>query len=759
MRSAEQFSENNFTPLRLLLALLVVLGHFKAFIGVYSPSWPFNYAGLAVECFFVVSGYLVTNSFDRDPDLVRFFVKRFFRIYPLYIVVILAQTLIMGWLSEDGFAANLGALADYFLANALFANFLRHDIGEGVLSGLTDPSLNASLWTLKIEFAFYLLAPFLWRAVQRWGVTVLVAVFLLSIAYREALENADYLTYAKQLPGQLQFFAIGIAAYRYRHVLAVNRYLGLAEGIVLAAMVTLLMPWRPPIVYPLAVGALVVVLALYTPRIRMTLDFSYGVYLLHAPVIQLSLLSGLYRPGLDGLAATLVLVVVMALLAERVIEAPGIALGKALVRRLRRHPATGYGAPAALDMTVVVLNDFCHVQGGASKVAIDEAVGLARAGLDVVFIGAVGPVCEELRQAGLRVECLEQPQLLDARRRPGVALQGLWNSRAGRKVAAVLRGLPAGKTIVHLHGYTKALTTSPVRVAHRLGFPIICTLHDFFSACPNGAFFDYARLAPCTRKPLSPSCVLAHCDKRRYLHKLFRVVRGGIQKRVGRFPVAVDHYITLSERSASILAPYLPAGARLHPLPNIIGVPRGEPVPVARNSEIIYVGRLDEEKGVRLLAEVAYALDIPVTFVGDGPLRPAIEAIPGMTVTGWKPAEDVQGYLSNVRCLVFPSLWYETFGLTVAEAAARGIPSIVSDISAASERVEDGVTGWRFRSGDRADLARCLKLTRDDRLIWKMGAATYRSFWANAPTEDTHTAGLLRIYRNAIAGVTPTSAN
>ena len=40
--------------------------------------------------------------------------------------------------------------------------------------------------------------------------------------------------------------------------------------------------------------------------------------------------------------------------------------------------------------SVVVLNDFCHVQGGASRVAIDEAVALRSAGLDVSFIGAVG---------------------------------------------------------------------------------------------------------------------------------------------------------------------------------------------------------------------------------------------------------------------------------------------------------------------------------------------------------------------------------
>ena len=52
--------------------------------------------------------------------------------------------------------------------------------------------------------------------------------------------------------------------------------------------------------------------------------------------------------------------------------------------------------------SVVVLNDFCHVQGGASRVAIDEAVALKSAGLNVTFLGAVGPIAPELSAADIR---------------------------------------------------------------------------------------------------------------------------------------------------------------------------------------------------------------------------------------------------------------------------------------------------------------------------------------------------------------------
>jgi len=744
MRSTE---DNNFTALRLLLALLVVLGHFKAFIGDFNPAWPYGYAAAAVECFFVVSGYLVALSFDRDTDLRRFFIRRVMRIYPLYLAVIVVQSIVLAGLAPGGIPGNLRAMATYLAANAVFANFADHDIG-GMMTGLVDPSLNASLWTLKIEFAFYLILPPLWRGLQRWGaVRFILPLFLASVIYQQAMLAAGYPTLAKQLPGQLHYFLLGILAYRHRALFRLDPRIGLAVSLLAAVAVTVLMHARVPVIYPLAVATFVISTALSAPRLRLTLDVSYGVYLLHAPIIQLVLLAGLYHPGWSGATLIAGTALALAVVAERFIEAHGIALGRRLARRMTPRPE----APAEGALTVVVLNDFCHVQGGASKVAIDEAIGLAESGAEVVFLGAVGPVCDDLRQAPLKVVCLDQPQLLDVGRKPAVMLQGLWNLKAAATMRDVLRGLSPERTIVHLHGYTKALTTSPVRAARSGGFPVVCTLHDFFAACPNGAFFDYRRAVPCPRRALSPGCIATSCDKRRYAHKLFRVARGLLQRLWGRFPGAVEHYIALSERSAAILGPYLPSRAVLHRLPNVVGVERAPAVAAGDNRRILYIGRLDEEKGVRLLARTAAALGIEITFVGDGPLRGEIAGRPGLTVTGWLAPEAVQAHLATARCLVFPSLWYETYGLTVSEAAARGVPAIVSDISAAAERIEDGITGWRFKSGDAGDLARCLALTIDDQAVAAAGEAAYRSYWREAQTQRSHADGLLRIYRSALA--------
>jgi glycosyltransferase involved in cell wall biosynthesis len=404
--------------------------------------------------------------------------------------------------------------------------------------------------------------------------------------------------------------------------------------------------------------------------------------------------------------------------------------------------------------TVVVLNDFCHAQGGASRVAIDEAIALRAAGADVVFLGAVGPICPELRDGGVSVRCLNQPELADAIRHPAAAARPLWNRQAYKAMRNLLASLDNRRTIVHLHGYTKALSTAPATAARRAGFATICTLHDFFAACPNGAFYNYRKQAPCTLRALSPSCLVSACDKRHALHKFYRYLRGAVQRHVVGFPSGVSNYISLSHRSATLLRPYLPPDARLHALGDIIDWRRAAPVDPGANDTMMVVGRLDEEKGVMLAARAAASAALPIVFVGDGPLRPRIEAT-GARVTGWLAAADVRRELDAARCLVFPSLWYETFGLVVSEAAARGVPAIVSDISAAAERVSDGRNGWIFRSGDQDDLTERMAITRGNAVVRSAGTAAYRDYWANPSDPCRHARKLLSIYDEVLSDGEP----
>ena len=407
---------------------------------------------------------------------------------------------------------------------------------------------------------------------------------------------------------------------------------------------------------------------------------------------------------------------------------------------------------------VVIMNDHCYVDGGASRIAVSEAVLLAESGVRVIFFGAIGPVCPALRSAPVEAICLDQAELTD--KDPMSALRGLWNVTADRHIRKLLCELDRSQTVVHLHSFVKALSSSPVRTARAMDFHVVCTLHDFFIACPNGAFFDYGDLKPCSRRALSMDCIATNCDRRHYAHKLYRVARSTVQRGPGNLPSGVTDYITLSRGSQEILMPYLPKDAHYYRLRNLIDVPYAPPVDVASNSTVVAVGRLDPGKGIEVLLEAVKRSEVPLTLIGDGErrLRCEAEAVKGCRVTGWLPPEQVIEELNSARCLVFPSLWYETYGLVVDEAAARGVPSIVSDVSAASERVQVGKTGWIVRAGDVDDLIRHLNLTQDNESLREMGIATHNHFWDCPPTRDNHTASLMKIY-DTILATKPTPAS
>ncbi len=400
--------------------------------------------------------------------------------------------------------------------------------------------------------------------------------------------------------------------------------------------------------------------------------------------------------------------------------------------------------------TVILLNSFCHVQGGASRVAIDEAIGLARTGLRVIFVGAAGPIAQELLNSNIEVVCLGQAALSNEPSNLSLALRGLWNQSASNAMANILHGLDPTCTIVHLHGFSHALSSSPVRCAVSFGFKVVMTLHEYFAACPNGAFFDYNAQEVCTRRPLSGSCLVRNCDKRRYAHKLYRVARSVIQRVAGRIPNGIAGYITLSEASKEIMQPYLPANARFFSLGNPIHVSRRPPVQVEKNSEVISIGRLDPEKGILQLLEAARLTDTKLLHVGDGALRSLVEASGLCDVTGWVPRDVVLQYLERARCLVFPSLWHETYGLCVDEASARGVPSIVSNITAAAERVTHNITGWCVKASDPSDIARHLVLIRDPTIVSAAGRASYDAFWNQPPLIDAHARSLIEIYQSIL---------
>ncbi|MGO9007001.1 MAG: glycosyltransferase family 4 protein [Beijerinckiaceae bacterium] len=402
-------------------------------------------------------------------------------------------------------------------------------------------------------------------------------------------------------------------------------------------------------------------------------------------------------------------------------------------------------------ITIVLCLDHAFVSGGQAKVAIDSAIGLKRAGMRPILFAAAGPVAEILRTEGIETVCLGQNDLLGNPSRAKAAIQGIWNARAAAALSDLLAGLPKANTIVHVHGWAKALSAAIALPIAASGLPAVYTIHEYFLFCPNGGFYNYPESHICKLRPLSLACWGTHCDQRNYGRKLWRNTRLLMAQSCAHFPDIFSDFVTISDFQRKIVAPFLPEHAKLHRLSNPVLVEDRGPKADPLAGDIIFVGRLSPEKGAFLFAEAARKIGHVPIFVGDGPIRAELAArYPEARMRGWQPAEVVQALMRGARALVFPSLWYEGQPLTILEAKALGVPVIVADTCAGRDEVENEVTGLWFKGGDAEDLARALLRLKEDELVRRMSAAAYAAYWTRPPTLAHHVEELVSIYRGML---------
>jgi glycosyltransferase involved in cell wall biosynthesis len=182
-----------------------------------------------------------------------------------------------------------------------------------------------------------------------------------------------------------------------------------------------------------------------------------------------------------------------------------------------------------------------------------------------------------------------------------------------------------------------------------------------------------------------------------------------VHRSLGNWVSKVDAFFTLTQFAKERLAAGGFPAERIHVKSNSVhpdpGEGRGD------GGYVVFVGRLSPEKGVATLLE-AWRTDAalpPLVIAGDGPMVEQVKAADAqdrrIQCRGQLSLTDVHELIGNASALIMPSVWYETFGRTIAEAFATGTPAIVSRLGAMAELVDDGRTGWHFQAGDARDLA------------------------------------------------------
>lgn len=280
-----------FDQIRLAAALIVLFHH--SWWGVedvlFHYSRHFVQLGLlAVIVFFSISGFLVTPGLARSGDLVRFAVHRSLRIFPALLAVVLASMFVLGPLLTQERLSKYFSSPELYLYGKNVLTLMAHSL-PGVERDGAPAEVNGALWTLNIEvFSYALLAGLSIVGILQRRAFALLAFGLVYAAY-VALKLNQHL--GEIVPTRLSDF-IGLFVY---FIAGTNLFLYAERipfsGKFAAAAVLLMLIGLPTglgaVVMPFCAPYILVYLGLshWLGRNPVKHDLSYGVYLIHSPVI------------------------------------------------------------------------------------------------------------------------------------------------------------------------------------------------------------------------------------------------------------------------------------------------------------------------------------------------------------------------------------------------------------------------------------------------------------------------------------------
>jgi peptidoglycan/LPS O-acetylase OafA/YrhL len=375
------FTENNFDLVRLFAATQVMFGHAAFYVmnchAQYIPVWigghvfhplAFFTDFPGVPIFFVVSGFLISASYERSQNLKTYFTNRVLRIYPaLWFCFALSLAILFAF--QVSFTAR--EFAPWVVAQLTFAQFYNPDFLRNFGTGIIEPGkgvLNGSLWTIPIELQFYVVLPLLCIGVKKifrrtTGRLFPILFFLFFFAL--SIFHAGYLS--ALLPAELErpvmryssgTFLPWIYLFLFGWVLqknfgSIGRFFRGKALFWLAGYFLFLVVardyFRWDLKFPgfshlqkLALGCVAISCAYTLPslasRITRGNDISYGVYIYHVLFVTVFVQLGFYGVlRWDYFLALLVGTYALAAFSWRFLEKPILALKKTSMHKVNFH--------------------------------------------------------------------------------------------------------------------------------------------------------------------------------------------------------------------------------------------------------------------------------------------------------------------------------------------------------------------------------------------------------------------------------------
>ena len=324
----------------------------------------------------------------------------------------------------------------------------------------------------------------------------------------------------------------------------------------------------------------------------------------------------------------------------------------------------------------------------------------------------------------------------------------IWNHDSYRKFKALL--CKTKPDIVHCHNTFGIISPSIYYAASSLNIPVVQTLHNYRYCCLNATLFrDGVVCEKCTGKSLAWPGVAHRCYHEQLAPSLGMFATQTLHRAAGTWKKHINAYIALTD---SARQRFIKAGLppdKIFVKPNFV-FDMGERK-TAGKDYVLFVGRLSEEKGVRLLADAWQNLSgIPLKIAGTGPLKSVLENVNGVELLDWVKPDSLRKLVKGAKFVIVPSLCYEQFPMAVAESFCCGVPVLASNHGAMADLVEDGVTGRLFEPGSAASLAAVTtEMWNDNKLCIHIGKNARKKYMSSFSPDENYK-HLMHIYNTTI---------
>jgi glycosyltransferase involved in cell wall biosynthesis len=250
--------------------------------------------------------------------------------------------------------------------------------------------------------------------------------------------------------------------------------------------------------------------------------------------------------------------------------------------------------------------------------------------------------------------------------------------------------------VLHLHNPYPLLSPAIIGAAARRGVPVVHTVHNYRQVCSPGVYFrDGHVCTDCKGLAFGWPAVRHACYRGSRPQSLVMATALARHRSTWR---RTPHYIALTDAIAAHLREFGVPAERITVKPN--GIPDPGSPPPGSGDGFVFVGRLTEEKGLRLLLDAwrrhpAGSLG-PLRIVGDGPLRPLAEEAArertDVEFTGQLPREETQRRIRAAAAVVAPSTWHDVLPTVIIEGLANGRPALGTDLGGIPYVI--GAAGW-----------------------------------------------------------------